>query len=46
MSMFISTLAFTDDTMLLQAKLGIFVASIAGGIIGFNLLKTEKSEKY
>ena len=39
MSMFISTLAFTDDTMLLQAKLGIFGASILGGIIGYRLLK-------
>lgn len=39
MSMFISTLAFTDDTMLLQAKLGIFAASILGGAIGYRLLK-------
>lgn len=39
MSMFISTLAFTDDTMLLQAKLGIFAASIIGGIVGYRLLK-------
>lgn len=39
MSMFISTLAFTDATMLLQAKLGIFAASIAGGSIGYRLLK-------
>ncbi|HIY89083.1 MAG TPA: Na+/H+ antiporter NhaA [Candidatus Bacteroides pullicola] len=39
MSMFISTLAFTDDTMLLQAKLGIFGASILGGAIGYRLLK-------
>ena len=43
MSMFISTLAFTDETMLMQAKLGIFVASIAGGIIGYNLLRTGKA---
>ncbi len=39
MSMFISTLAFTDDAMLLQAKLGIFAASIAGGVVGYRLLK-------
>lgn len=39
MSMFISTLAFTDNTMLLQAKLGIFAASILGGVIGYLLLK-------
>ena len=43
MSMFISTLAFTDETMLMQAKLGIFVASIAGGTIGYNLLRTGKA---
>ena len=39
MSMFISTLAFTDATMLLQAKLGIFAASIVGGAVGYRLLK-------
>lgn len=39
MSMFISTLAFTDDRMLLQAKLGIFAASILGGMVGYRLLK-------
>lgn len=39
MSMFISTLAFTDEVMLLQAKLGIFAASIVGGFIGYRLLK-------
>ena len=43
MSMFISTLAFTDATMLLQAKIGIFAASIAGGIIGYKLLNTKTS---
>lgn len=39
MSMFISTLAFTDETFLVQAKLGIFAASIAGGFIGYRLLR-------
>lgn len=39
MSMFISTLAFTDEAYLVQAKLGIFAASIAGGIIGYCLLR-------
>jgi len=39
MSVFISTLAFTEDTYLVQAKLGIFAASIAGGFIGYRLLK-------
>lgn len=39
MSMFISTLAFTDSAYLVQAKLGIFAASIAGGVIGFAILR-------
>ena len=41
MSMFISTLAFTDAEYLVQAKLGIFAASIAGGFIGYRLLRKE-----
>lgn len=39
MSMFISTLAFTDAAGLTQAKLGIFAASIAGGVAGYVLLR-------
>lgn len=39
MSMFIATLAFSDATMLMQAKLGIFAASIAGGAIGYVMLR-------
>ena len=39
MSMFIATLAFADATMLLQAKLGIFAASILGGAVGYALLR-------
>ncbi len=42
MSMFISTLAFTDDAMLMQAKLGIFAASVIGGTTGYLLLKTGR----
>ena len=38
MSMFISTLAFTDELLMTQAKLGIFLASILGGIGGYVLL--------
>lgn len=41
MSMFISTLAFTDAAGLTQAKLGIFAASIAGGVAGYTLLKIK-----
>jgi Na+/H+ antiporter NhaA len=39
MSMFITTLAFTDPTHLVQAKIGIFTASIIGGMVGYCLLK-------
>lgn len=42
MSMFISTLAFVDEAFLIQAKLGIFTASILGGVIGYFLLRGEK----
>lgn len=41
MSMFISTLAFTDPSYLIQAKLGIFAASIAGGVLGYLLLRRK-----
>ena len=41
MSMFISTLAFTDDLLMTQAKLGIFLASILGGIGGYVLLNKK-----
>ena len=41
MSMFISTLAFTDELLMTQAKLGIFLASILGGIGGDVLLNKE-----
>ena len=43
MSMFIATLAFADGPMLLQAKLGIFAASILGGAVGYVLLRSGKS---
>lgn len=39
MSMFISTLAFADGPSLVQAKLGIFTASVVGGWIGYMLLR-------
>ena len=34
-----ATLAFDGGPMLLQAKIGIFAASIAGGAIGYALLR-------
>lgn len=39
MSMFISTLAFENEQILLEAKVGIFAASIVGGLMGYFLLK-------
>ncbi len=38
MSMFVTALAFTDATNIIQAKVGIFSASIIGGTIGYLLL--------
>jgi Na+:H+ antiporter, NhaA family len=42
MSIFITELAFTDPQMILQAKLGIFIASGIGGTIGYLLLRGSK----
>lgn len=39
MSMFVSTLAFTNHDNYVQAMVGIFSASILGGVIGYQLLK-------
>ncbi len=41
MSLFITSLAFTHETYQTQAKLGIFTASIIGGIIGYFILKKQ-----
>ena len=40
MSMFVTTLAFTDSLHHIQAKVGIFAASILGGVIGYLLLRS------
>jgi NhaA family Na+:H+ antiporter len=39
MSLFITDLAFSDGTLILQAKLGILMASLVGGSAGYYLLK-------
>lgn len=44
MSMFVTSLAFTDPALYVQAKVGIFAASILGGVIGYRLLKTEPAK--
>ncbi len=39
MSLFITDLAFTNQTYILQAKIGIFIASVISGGIGFLILR-------
>lgn len=39
MSLFINSLAFTESSHLIQAKIGIFAASIAGGTVGYFILR-------
>lgn len=45
MSLFITSLAFSHEEYMTQAKLGIFAASLLGGILGYNILKSKKSGK-
>lgn len=45
MSLFIADLAFLDKEVLLQAKIGIFIASIIGGIGGFLILKSAHKKQ-
>jgi NhaA family Na+:H+ antiporter len=42
MSLFVTGLAFNNPEYELQAKLGIFAASLIGGILGFVVLKNSK----
>lgn len=41
MSLFITSLAFNDEIHLVQAKIGIFAASIIGGVIGYIVLNQK-----
>lgn len=41
MSLFITSLAFTEEIHLVQAKIGIFAASIVGGLAGYLILKKK-----
>ncbi|GAB3018763.1 Na+/H+ antiporter NhaA [Niabella terrae] len=43
MSLFITSLAFSNEMYITQAKIGIFAASILGGLSGYFLLKMQKS---
>jgi NhaA family Na+:H+ antiporter len=39
MSLFVTSLAFSHEEYVVQAKVGIFVASIIGGVLGYIILK-------
>jgi NhaA family Na+:H+ antiporter len=39
MSLFITSLAFTHEEYMVQSKIGIFTASLIGGILGYIVLK-------
>lgn len=41
MSLFITSLAFEEEAFITQAKIGIFIASIIGGLAGYLLLKSQ-----
>src|SRR5699024_10381605 len=47
MSLFIAMLAFTEEEHIIQAKVGIFIASIIGGVLGYLYLNYlgKKEEK-
>lgn len=44
MSLFITALAFTNDELITQAKIGIFTASIIGGVLGYIVLNKQLKE--
>jgi len=42
MSLFVTSLAFTNPEYIMQAKIGIFTASLFGGVFGYFVLSTSK----
>lgn len=44
MSLFVTSLAFTDATYITQAKIGIFTASIIGGVLGYIVLNKQSKK--
>lgn len=44
MSLFITQLAFTNEDYKTQAKIGIFAASIIGGLLGYLILKKQSKQ--
>lgn len=45
MSLFVTSLAFTHEEYITQAKIGIFLASIIGGILGYYILSSQFKEE-
>lgn len=45
MSLFVTELAFTHVAYKTQAKVGIFVASIAGGVLGYIVLNRQSKQR-
>ncbi|MFV0392436.1 MAG: Na+/H+ antiporter NhaA [Paludibacteraceae bacterium] len=45
MSLFITSLAFSSEVLITQAKIGIFVASIVGGGLGYIVLRNNKENE-
>ncbi len=45
MSLFITSLAFTNEIYITQAKIGIFTASIIGGVLGYWVLSKNKAKE-
>ena len=41
MSLFVTQLAFSHEEYKVQAKIGIFAASIIGGVLGYIILKSQ-----
>lgn len=44
MSLFVTSLAFSDEVYITQAKIGIFTASIIGGILGYIVLNKQSKK--
>jgi NhaA family Na+:H+ antiporter len=41
MSLFVTGLAFTDEALVTEAKVGIFAASVCAALVGWLLLRRE-----
>ena len=46
MSLFVTSLAFTNEEYMTQAKIGIFAASIIGGILGYMVLNRQSKNSH